>query len=185
MLSKLQSNAYFLAKFRFDTAENEPAKNLPNFADSPRGRDHHHHRPRGGAAGLRPLLPGGGGAQERRRHVHLRRAGGRQAISSSGSFFRARSRLYRSQILQVNMRWEALAEIYAMPAFAPWKCIWIFSKKGRAQREKFFSFFKNLTMRKTPDPRSRPRPRGRSRRPTYPKGPCGSRGPKADRRPAL
>ena len=26
------SNAYFLAKFRFDTAENEPAKNLPNFA---------------------------------------------------------------------------------------------------------------------------------------------------------
>ena len=33
------SNAYFLAKFRFDTAENEPAKNLQkiakfaNFAD--------------------------------------------------------------------------------------------------------------------------------------------------------
>ena len=33
------SNAYFLARFRFDTAENEPAKNLqkianfPNFAD--------------------------------------------------------------------------------------------------------------------------------------------------------
>ena len=25
-------NAYFLAKFRFDTAENEPAKNLQNFA---------------------------------------------------------------------------------------------------------------------------------------------------------
>ena len=24
------SNAYFLAKFRFDTAENEPAKNLKN-----------------------------------------------------------------------------------------------------------------------------------------------------------
>ena len=29
------SNAYFLAKFRFDTAENEPAKNLLNFADFP------------------------------------------------------------------------------------------------------------------------------------------------------
>ena len=27
------SNAYFLAKFRFDTAENEPAKNLQNLAD--------------------------------------------------------------------------------------------------------------------------------------------------------
>ena len=26
------SNAYFLAKFRFDTAKNEPAKNLQNFA---------------------------------------------------------------------------------------------------------------------------------------------------------
>ena len=25
------SNAYFLAKFRFDTAENEPDKNLQNF----------------------------------------------------------------------------------------------------------------------------------------------------------
>ena len=25
------SNAYFLAKFRFDPAENEPAKNLQNF----------------------------------------------------------------------------------------------------------------------------------------------------------
>ena len=27
-LEKMLSNAYFLAKFRFDTAENEPAKNL-------------------------------------------------------------------------------------------------------------------------------------------------------------
>ena len=26
------SNSYFLANFRFDTAENEPAKNLQNFA---------------------------------------------------------------------------------------------------------------------------------------------------------
>ena len=30
---KMLSNAYFLAKFRFDTAENEPAKNLQNFAN--------------------------------------------------------------------------------------------------------------------------------------------------------
>ena len=27
------SNAYFLAKFRFDTADNEPAKNLQNLAN--------------------------------------------------------------------------------------------------------------------------------------------------------
>ena len=31
---------------------------------------------------------------------------------------KARSRLYRSQILQVNMRWKALAEIYKMHSFA-------------------------------------------------------------------
>ena len=29
------SNAYFLAKFRFNTAESEPAKNLQNFANFP------------------------------------------------------------------------------------------------------------------------------------------------------
>ena len=32
---------------------------------------------------------------------------------------RARSRLYRSQILQVNTRWKVLAEIYTMHSFAP------------------------------------------------------------------
>ena len=31
---------------------------------------------------------------------------------------RARSRLYRSKILQVNTRWKALAEIYTMHYFA-------------------------------------------------------------------
>ena len=31
---------------------------------------------------------------------------------------RARSRPYRSQILQVNARWKALAEIYTMHSFA-------------------------------------------------------------------
>ena len=33
--SKMLSNAYFLAKFRFDTAENEPAKNLQKFSNFP------------------------------------------------------------------------------------------------------------------------------------------------------
>ena len=36
----------------------------------------------------------------------------------SGKLYRARSRLYRSQILQVNMRLKALAEIYTMHSFA-------------------------------------------------------------------
>ena len=31
----------------------------------------------------------------------------------------ARYRLYRSQILQQNMRWKSLAEIYTMHSFAP------------------------------------------------------------------
>ena len=36
----------------------------------------------------------------------------------SGKFDRARSRLYRGQILQENMRLKALAEIYTMHSFA-------------------------------------------------------------------
>ena len=36
----------------------------------------------------------------------------------SGKLDRARSRLYRNQILQVNMRLKALAEIYTMQSFA-------------------------------------------------------------------
>ena len=41
---------------------------------------------------------------------------------------RARSRLYRSQILQVNTRWKALAEIYTMHSFAPFSNINFFVK---------------------------------------------------------
>ena len=42
--------------------------------------------------------------------------GDRGGISKLGT---ARSRRYRSQILQVNTRWKALAEIYTMHSFAP------------------------------------------------------------------
>ena len=41
---------------------------------------------------------------------------------------RARSRLYRSQNLQVNTRWKALAEIYTMHSFAPLSNLKIFVK---------------------------------------------------------
>ena len=37
---------------------------------------------------------------------------------AAAELWRARSRLYRSQILQRSMRWEALAEIYTMHSFA-------------------------------------------------------------------
>ena len=40
----------------------------------------------------------------------------------------ARYRLYRSQILQQNMRWKALAEIYTMHSFAPVSNLNIFVK---------------------------------------------------------
>ena len=36
----------------------------------------------------------------------------------SGNLWRARSRLHRSQILQVKTRWKALTEIYTMHSFA-------------------------------------------------------------------
>ena len=62
------SNGYFLAKFRFDRAENEPAKNLQNVANFanlrtvgllPRGRGRRREpvpeaRLKGGARGRRP-----------------------------------------------------------------------------------------------------------------------------------
>ena len=40
----------------------------------------------------------------------------------------ARYRLYRSQILQQNMRWKALTEIYTMHSFAPVTNLKIFVK---------------------------------------------------------
>merc|ERR1711904_159353 len=42
---------------------------------------------------------------------------------------RARSRLYRCQILQVDTRWKALAEIYTLHAFAPFSYLILFSFK--------------------------------------------------------
>ena len=46
----------------------------------------------------------------------------------AGKLYKARSRLYRSQSLQVNTRWKALAEIYTMHSFAPLSNLKIFVK---------------------------------------------------------
>ena len=48
----------------------------------------------------------------------LPRARHKLHCEGSGKLDTARSRLYRSQILQVNMRLKALAEIYTMRSFA-------------------------------------------------------------------
>ena len=58
--------------------------------------------------GERCWVGGVGGGQTR--EICTRRA---------GKLKRARSQLYRSQILQENMRWKALAEIYTTHSFAP------------------------------------------------------------------
>ena len=101
------SNAYLLAKFGVDTAENEPSKVCPR-------------RPR------------------------RRRA--RQAHGAHDKLDRARSRLYRSQILQVNTRWKALAEIYTMHSFALFSNLNFFVKNA----ESFADFF-NRILQNLPD----------------------------------
>ena len=56
------------------------------------------------------------------------RAGSRWLHRRSGRLYRARSRLYRNEILQVNMRLKALAEIYTMHSFAPFSNRIFFAK---------------------------------------------------------
>ena len=53
----------------------------------------------------------------------------------------ARSRLYRSQNLQVNTRWKALAEIYTMHSFAPLSNLKIFVKICDLKFDKHFATF--------------------------------------------
>ena len=60
----------------------------------------------------------------------------------------ARSRLYRSQILQVNMRWKALAEIYTMHSFAPFSSLNFFVKLLRNFRQNVQLFINFLFFRK-------------------------------------
>ena len=114
---------YFLANFGFDGAENEPAKNFQKlFAKK---MQHCYDPRRTGAAGD----PRNGPPGEARRPPRERagraagRGGGGGGPAPGGARFRsklyrARSRLCRSQILQLNMRWKALAEIYTMHSFA-------------------------------------------------------------------
>ena len=56
----------------------------------------------------------------------------------AGNLYKARSRLYRSQILQVNIRWKALAEIYTKHSFAPFLNLNISAKN----RQHFFAIEK-------------------------------------------
>ena len=118
-------NAYFLAKVGADTAENEQ-----HFAVFLIGAAL--------AVAVAVLVPRPARAVPRgpggRREVAAVPGGGRECDTwgictrRAGKLYRARSRLYRSQILQVNTRWKALAEIYTMHSFAPLSNLKIFVK---------------------------------------------------------
>ena len=105
------SNAYFLAKFRFDTAENEPAKNLQNFRKMhfsrravslpPAGRSTPSRRPTRRRSRPPPASPGRAGSGDVRER---RLAKFRQNV--------ARFRLYRLRFLQENMHFAAFFKIY-------------------------------------------------------------------------
>ena len=115
------SNAYFLAKFRFDTAENEPAKNLQIFANllqilpdlavskalslkQPAWRR---------APGPRHVLRVVDDL-ERRNAVRFLISKALQMFANQmfANFWRARSRLYQNAILQENMRLTASFKFY-------------------------------------------------------------------------
>ena len=109
----LQS-AYFLAKIGGDTAENER-----NSADKLATTLLRSDPMPCGSAEVRQFAHGGpcGGVAYGRFTALVRRPG--RSVGRSGKLDRARSRLHRGQILEVNMRWKALAEIYTMHSFAP------------------------------------------------------------------
>ena len=126
------SNAYFLAKFRFDTAENEPAKNLQNFANFPNFevRQFAHGGPCGGvtygrftADVSRPADfadPDFDPVESPRQacttldwSANFANAFSKNAFFENfANFWRARSRLYQNEILQENMRLTAFFKLY-------------------------------------------------------------------------
>ena len=67
---------------------------------------------------LRGAAPGGAGAPPSGAYEGPREVRKLAHREGSGKLYAARSRLYRSQILQVNMRLKALVEIYTMHSFA-------------------------------------------------------------------
>ena len=100
-------NAYFLAKFRFDTAENEPAKNFQNlkFAKSCKFANFHFANPNC----LHRCLGYPGGCE----NAFFENAFFENAFFENfANFWRARSRLCQNEILQENMRLNGFVKLY-------------------------------------------------------------------------
>ena len=123
------SNEYLLAKIGFDTAENEPAKFSQFYRilrrTSARTRSSRSRRPRALEALESPRDVGGVEAaldvpRERREDLSwkVRYRTFPWFFSQMSKLYRARSLLYRRQILQVNIRWKALDEIYKIYTYA-------------------------------------------------------------------
>ena len=105
------SNAYFLAKFLFDTAENEPAQNLKDFANFPNfANPNLGVGAEGAPVRLPELRAPRGGAGAGRGDLGPERG----AAPVFGKFRHnvARFRLYRHRFLQENTRFAAFFKIY-------------------------------------------------------------------------
>ena len=88
------SNAYFLAKFRFDTAENETAKNLQNFRKMHFRKMHF-------------------SKNAFSKNAFFENAFFENAFFENfANFWRSRSRLYQNEILQESMRSTAFFKVY-------------------------------------------------------------------------
>ena len=115
------SNAYFLAKFRFDTAENEPAKNCKNLLIFCDARRNGSRRPSPDARAARPSARHGNPLHAEASGeavTHRGDAEGASNVPRSCQFlakFRqnvARFRLYRHRVLQENTRFTAFFKIF-------------------------------------------------------------------------
>ena len=106
------SNAYFLAKFRFDTAENEPAKNLQNLQNF--ANLEFSIRVDVALGDRRVAVEDGPEDVVRQGEQRGRRGTGRRHDGRSAKFRQnvARFRLYRHRSLQVNKRFAAFFNIY-------------------------------------------------------------------------
>ena len=97
---RVLSNPYLLAKSRFDTAENERAAARRM---CPWQKKKHADRDLSAEVEIDPGSP---------------KFGTERLPTGCGKLYRARSRLYRNEFLQVNMPLKALAEICTMHSFA-------------------------------------------------------------------